>query len=455
MIRFGVTPDGFALGKRNVHYSWVIVSIASMMWMTSTGMRFAASLLIPEFHKEEYFGWSIGFITLGFTIQWLVSGFLSPVSGWLGDRYGVRRVMWVGGVLFIIGMLLTGSMSTLWEFYLFFGVLLAAGMASFQVTLVSGVTLWFKTRLGLAMGLLQGLQGLGTAVAILTVFILFERFGLRATFWIPGLVGGALLLFLTRYFYNEPADLGLTAWGASKDEPVRRLQNNNLAKVRTSVFLKQAQKTTAFWNLVGIHFWGCAAHNIILILLVDMAREAGLSNVTSVVVYITLTVTSTVTRFGTPVLADRFGAKTVMLFCFSAQTFPLLILLVSQDVTAFFMFAVFFGIGLGGEMTAFPIINRQYYGNAPTGSTYGWQMGGAGIGMGIGPVLAGFLKDWTGIYDWSILLSFSLSLMAVFCIFFLPSSSRRQIPDWEDALPLESRTSVSGAGSSAIEASDD
>jgi MFS family permease len=82
-------------------------------------------------------------------------------------------------------------------------------------------------------------------------------------------------------------------------------------------------------------------------------------------------------------------------------------------------------------------------------------MGGAGIGMGIGPVLAGFLKDWTGIYDWSILLSFSLSLMAVFCILFLPSSSRRQIPDWEDALPLEARTSVSGAGSSAIEASDD
>ena len=454
MFRFGITPEGFALGRRNVHYSWVIVSIASMMWMTSSGMRFATSLLIPEFHKEEYFGWSIGFITLGFTIQWLASGFLAPVSGWLGDRYGVRRVMWVGAILFIAGMLLTGTMTTLWEFYLYFGILLAAGMASFQVTLVAGVTLWFKKRLGLAMGLLQSLQGFGTAVAIVTVFILFDRFGLRATFWIPGLIGGALLLFLTRYFYNEPADLGLTAWGADEDEPVKRMQNNDLAKTRTRIFLKQAQKTTAFWNLVGIHFWGCAAHNIILILLVDMAREAGLSDVTSVVVYITLTVTSTVTRFGTPVLADRFGAKTVMMVCFSAQTFPLLILLVSQDVTAFFIFAVLFGIGLGGEMTAFPIINRQYYGDAPTGTTYGWQMAGAGVGMGVGPVLAGFLRDWTEVYDWSILLAFSLSLTAVICITFLPSSSRRQLPDWEDALPPEARTSIGSSGS-PIEASDD
>ncbi len=440
MFRFGITPEGFAVGRRNVHYSWVIVGIASMMWMTSSGMRFATSLLIPEFHKEEYFGWSIGFITLGFTIQWLASGFLAPVSGWLGDRYGVRRVMWVGASLFIAGMLLTGIMTSLWEFYLYFGVLLAAGMASFQVTLVSGVTLWFRKRLGLAMGLLQSLQGFGTALAIVTVFILFDRFGLRATFWIPGIIGGGLLLFLTRYFYNEPADLGLKPWGADEDEPVKRMQNNDLAKTRTRVFLKQAQKTTAFWNLVGIHFWGCAAHNIILILLVDMAREAGLSDVTSVVVYITLTVISTVTRFGTPVMADRFGAKAVMIVCFSAQTFPLLILLVSQDMTAFFIFAVLFGIGLGGEMTAFPIINRQYYGDAPTGTTYGWQMGGAGVGMGVGPVLAGFLKDWTGIYDWSILLSFSLSLTAVICILFLPSSSRRQLPDWEDALPPEART---------------
>ncbi len=440
MFRFGITPEGFAVGRRNVHYSWVIVGIASMMWMTSSGMRFATSLLIPEFHKEEYFGWSIGFITLGFTIQWLASGFLAPVSGWLGDRYGVRRVMWVGASLFIAGMLLTGIMTSLWEFYLYFGVLLAAGMASFQVTLVSGVTLWFRKRLGLAMGLLQSLQGFGTALAIVTVFILFDRFGLRATFWIPGIIGGGLLLFLTRYFYNEPADLGLKPWGADEDEPVKRMQNNDLAKTRTRVFLKQAQKTTAFWNLVGIHFWGCAAHNIILILLVDMAREAGLSDVASVVVYITLTVISTVTRFGTPVMADRFGAKAVMIVCFSAQTFPLLILLVSQDMTAFFIFAVLFGIGLGGEMTAFPIINRQYYGDAPTGTTYGWQMGGAGVGMGVGPVLAGFLKDWTGIYDWSILLSFSLSLTAVICILFLPSSSRRQLPDWEDALPPEART---------------
>ncbi len=350
-----------------------------------------------------------------------------------------------GGLLFIAGMVLTGTMTHLWQFYLYFGFLLAAGMAAFQVTLVSGVTLWFRRQLGLAMGILQALQGLGTAVAILMVFILFDLLGLRWTFWIPGLAGGAILMFLVRYFHNEPADIGLRQWGAPDDEPIRRLQNNDVAKVRTDVFLKQAQKTNAFWNLVGIHFWGCAGHNIILILLVAMATDSGLTKGMAVAVYVTLTVVSTITRFAVPVLADRFGSKAVMLACFSAQTFPLLLLLVSQDVSTYFVFAVLFGIGMGGEMTAFPIINRQYYGDAPTGTTYGWQMAGAGIG----PVLGGFLKDWTNTYDWSIILSFGLSLIAVVCILVLPSTSHHQLPHWEDALPPHART-AGGPGTPEI-----
>ncbi|MCH7736762.1 MAG: MFS transporter [Chloroflexi bacterium] len=448
MFRFGLTPAGFAVGKRNVHYSWVIVGVASMMWMTSSGMRFAAAILVDEFEKEP-FGWSIGAIAAGFTIQWIVSGSLAPVCGWLADRWGVRRVMWGGGALFIIGMVLTAYMHSLWQFYLFFGVILAAGMAAFQVTLVSGVTLWFRKQLGLAMGILQGLQGIGTAFAILLVFFLFAQFGLRMTFLIPGIAGGAVLMVLVKFFYNEPADIGLRQWGAPDDEPIRSMQNNEVARVRTDVFLKQARKTNAFWNLVGIHFWGCAGHNIILILLVAMMTFNGHSKGVAVAVFITLMVVSTITRFAAPVLADRFGSKSVMLVVFSAQTFPLLLLIASQDLSTYFIFAVLFGIGMGGEMTAFPIINRQYYGDAPTGTTYGWQMAGAGIGMAIGPVLGGFLKDWTDTYIWSLWLSFGLSATAVLCIFFLPSTHQHQLPDWEDALPPEARTS-SGAGAPAV-----
>ena len=444
MFGFGMRPDGVVIGNRRIHYAWVIVGVATVMWMTSSSMRFAVAILVPEF--EEHFGWSIGFITLGFTIQWLTSAALSPVCGWLSDRYGVRRVMWAGGFLFMFGMVMTGIMTDLWQFYLYFGLVLAAGMASFQVTLVSGVTLWFRKNLGLAMGILQALQGLGTGLAILMVYLLFERYGLQVTFWIPGIAGGIILLALTKWFYNEPADRGITQWGAPADEPVRRLQNNAIAKLRTQVFLKQVQKTSAFWNLATIHGLGCAGHNIILILLVAIAIDDGISKGMAAMIYLTLTVVSTATRFATPVIADIIGSKLVMGVCFALQTFPILILLVTGDsVGLYFLFAVLFGIGMGGEMTAFPIINRQYYADAPTATAYGWQMMGAGLGMALGPVAAGFLRDFSGSYVSSLWLSFGLSVFAVVAIVFLPTTKKLQLPHWEEALPPEARGNVARA----------
>ena len=439
---FGVSmePSGLAVGKHRVHYAWVIVGVASVMWTTSAAIRFAASLLVPEFERD--FGWNYGFIALAFTIQWILSGVLGPVAGWMGDRYGVRKVMFAGAILFIVGMLLTGTMTHLWQFWLYFGIILAAAMAVFQVTLVAGVTLWFKTKLGLAMGTLQGLQGIGTALVILIVFVLFNEFGLRWTFWGPGIVGGAILTLGIRYFHNEPAAIGLRPYGASESEPIRRLQDNQAAKVRAGVFLKQAQNTSSFWNLIGIHFWGCAGHNIILLFLIAMAEQEGLSRGMAVAVYITLTVVSTATRFAVPVAADRMGSKGVMAFSFALQTFPVLMLLVAHDPWMFFVFAVIFGIGMGGEMTAFPIINRQYYGYAPTGTTYGYQMMGAGIGMALGPLAGGFLWTATGEYWPAVLLSFVLSLVGVVSIWALPTTSRELIPHWEELLPVAVRSSA-------------
>jgi len=57
-------------------------------------------------------------------------------------------------------MVLTGSMTRLWHFYLSFGILLAIPLTIYQVPLVAGVAVWFRTNLGVAMGILQAVQGL-------------------------------------------------------------------------------------------------------------------------------------------------------------------------------------------------------------------------------------------------------------------------------------------------------
>ena len=66
-------------------------------------------------------------------------------------------------------MMLTGIMSNLWQFYLFFGVVLGVATTIFTVLTVSGVTLWFRKHLGAAMGVVWSFQGLGTVALLFLI----------------------------------------------------------------------------------------------------------------------------------------------------------------------------------------------------------------------------------------------------------------------------------------------
>jgi MFS family permease len=445
MSNLNLKPGSLAVGGHSIHYAWVIVLVASFMRLATSSFRSSASVLIPFI--VQTFGWSVGAVGIGFSLQWVVSGLAGPAAGWLGDRYGARVTLLLGAVLFMIGMVLTGMMNHLWQFYLFFGVVISISMAITQVPLTVAVTLWFKKHLGVGMGLLHAAQGIGPLFAVPVVLLILYQFGggetgVRASFWIPGLAGGLLLIALVKLFYNEPADIGLKPLGTEADVPVQRTQKGEVAQLRTRVFLKRVQRTPTFWNLIGIHYWGCAGHAVIVVYLATIAVEQGISPVVAAGAFVTMQVVSSLTRFIVPIVADNVGSKGVMAACFFLQVAPVFLLFFAQDAWMFYLFAVLFGIGFGGEMTAFPIINRQYYGGAPVGTTYGWQMMGAGLGMASGALLGGLLRDWTGDFNATIALSLILSMVGVISILLLPTTTRLQVPDWEEALPPEMRPSA-------------
>ena len=258
MLGVNLNPRNLSVGKHQVHYAWAMVFLASVMRLSTSSFRSSQSILVPRL--VETFGWSYGALGGAFALQWIVSGAFGPPAGWMGDRYGVRVSMTVGALLFILGMVLTSTVNHIWQFYVYFGLILSASMGIFQVPLTAALTLWFKKNLGLGMGILQSSQGLGPLVAVPIIVLIVNTMGLRAAFWLPGLAGGLFILLLVRLFYNEPSDLGMRPLGADVNEPIRSTQRGDIAKVRSSVFLRQARRTSAFWNLIGIHYWGCAGH---------------------------------------------------------------------------------------------------------------------------------------------------------------------------------------------------
>jgi MFS family permease len=199
---------------------------------------------------------------------------------------------------------------------------------------------------------LASAQGLANVLFAPLMVVLLTNLGWRWAFWGPGIVGGLLLLLLVRFFRNEPAEIGLRPLGADPKAPIQPVQSGPRARIRTTVFLRQARRTFAFWNLIGIHYWGCAGHAIIVVYLADMVRTQGLSLATGALVVSTMFGVSSFTRFAVPILADRAGSKPAMALCFFLQALPIALLFWAYEAWHFYLFAVLFGIGFGGEMSA-------------------------------------------------------------------------------------------------------
>src|SRR5215475_11216725 len=161
-----------------VHYAWVMLGIAIAMRLVSSIERTASGVLVAYLvDPAGEFGWSRSVVGLALSLQWICSGIFGPPAGWLGDRYGLRLAMVVGALLFITTSVLIGLVTAPWQFILYFGILMSAALAIFQVPLITAVTMWFHKHLGVAMGLLQSAQGLANLLFAPLMVVMLTQLG--------------------------------------------------------------------------------------------------------------------------------------------------------------------------------------------------------------------------------------------------------------------------------------
>ncbi len=204
--------------------------------------------------------------------------------------------------------------------------------------------------------------------------------------------------------------------------------------------MHHARRTRAFWNLPTIHNLGCMGHAVVMVHGVFFATTRGLSLEAAALIISIYSLSSIGSRFMTPLLADRFGSKGVMALAYFIQGISVVLLFWAYEPWQFYVFAVFFGIGFGGEMSAFLVINRQYFGMGPIRTIFGFQSMGAGIGMAFGGLIGSVIYDFFGSYDVAWVISIAASLGGVVCILLLEPTSRVLIPNWEESLPAEAQT---------------
>ena len=430
MLR-GKNKGAFGLSTK-IHYAWIVIAIAAFMHMAGGSIRQAFGVLIVPL--QEDMGWNPANVTLAFALASITGAVLAPLSGICTDRYGARKVIMVGVATFAAGALLTGVVSEVWHLWISYGLFLGVASACFNVPIITTATYWFRTHLGYGVGLLQASHGLGPAVMAIVVSVLITGGSWKIAFWSIAIVGGLIMVLLMAFFRNRPSDIGIRAFGAPESEGLPPERDPALERLRVKAFRTSMQSTTTFWKLVTIHFLGCVSHSIVIIYIIPIAILAGMEEVAAAGVLSILALLSVTTRFLAPVIADYIGARGTMATAFIWQGLPVLMLFWAHEPWHFYMFAVVFGIGYGGEGSAFPVINRQYFGRGPMGSSFGWQQFGAGSGMALGAWLGGALFWLFDSYSATIIVSTVTSVAGAVVIMSMEPTSRLLIPGWEDSI---------------------
>ena len=444
MVNLNETPTAGRLSSFQ-HYGWAIVAMATVLQVSTNFISQAFSILIVIL--KEDFGWSLTAIGLAYFFRSIISAVLSPVAGMIADRHGVRRSMIVAGICYTGGMFLLSTISAQWQLYLYYSVILGIAQSLFRVNIPTTVAAWFKTRLGLAVGIQQSAGGMGGSIMAPALALLLSRTDWETAFWIIPAVGGTKVFSLIFLFHGDPADRNKRPYGATEDDPPPVASSDpGITKLRSKVFLSQAKQTLSFWNLIAIHHLGCVGHSIVMVAAVVYATQVGLTLQAAAWIVSIYSLTSVASRFATPLLADMCGPKWVMSLAYTIQGISVALLFWTQEPWQFYLFAGVFGVGLGGEMSAFLVINRQYYGMGPVRAIFGFQNMGSGVGMAIGGFMGLVIADRYG-FDIAWIISIVASLGGAVCILLLQSTARVLIPNWEDALPAEARTPAPAASS--------
>jgi MFS family permease len=84
---------------------------------------------------RQEFGWSRTVLSAAFSMIRAESGLLGPVHGWLVDRFGARRIILVGVILFAGGFALFATTGSLLTFFGFVFVLTLGASAGDEVVL--------------------------------------------------------------------------------------------------------------------------------------------------------------------------------------------------------------------------------------------------------------------------------------------------------------------------------
>ncbi len=392
-------------------YGSIIVAACFLIQGIGVGSFIAYGVFFKPLLGE--FGWSRATISGASSMAFLLMGLLGIVAGNLNDKFGPRIIMAVTGVLFGSAYLLLSKLHSVWQLYLFFGLVGGMGLSSMDVIPLTTIARWFVRRRGTMTGIVKVGTGAGQLVMPLLAGIFIIDYGWRFAAVFVGIVVLVFVIGSGLLLRRDPGQMGQLPDGG------REPPQDQMVSSDTGLPLQEAIRSGTFWMVCLVCLLAGSCFLTIMVHIVPHAIDIGMEPIKAAGVLSTLGGVSMLGRLSTGLAIDRIGNKKSLIMCFILLILSFLWLRVSEDMWMLYLFAVIYGVAHGAFFTVISPIAARLFGIGSHGLFFGIVAFSVTVGGAVGPVLAGLIFDITTSYQLVFLILTGVSIASLLLSFSL------------------------------------
>ena len=305
---------------------------------------------------------------------WFISSAVASIFlGRLLDKFSIKKIMMIGGVIFSLGLFSISFVQSSFSLLFIYGTLLAVGgpaLGNLSVTKL--VANWFEKNAGMALGIAAiGISFSGVVLPLL-VDPLIDLIGWRSVYIVFGLIVIFLLIPLIRYLViDTPEEVG-----QSKDNLIKEPSEG----FQDLIEIKDFFKHNIFWIIsLAFAFQFLAMGGVLLHLPLHSESQGFLETWTvlglpikqTVLAYSIAALGGVVGKVFFGYLMDRLSANIPVMIMMAMQSMGIFGLTLIDNYLLFTIFCFIFGLGFGGAMVLMSASFLKAFGSQNLGSVRG------------------------------------------------------------------------------------
>jgi MFS family permease len=382
--------------KPALSYGYAIIAACFLIEGCGIGAYVAFSVFFKPLLVD--FGWSRATLSGATSLAYLMMGLVGILAGSLNDRFGPRIVMSVTGVACGIGYFVLSQISSTWQLYLLYGLVVGTGLSSADVIPLTVTARWFVRRRGMMTGIVKVGTGSGQLIMPLLAGAFIIGYGWRYAFICFGVVVMVVLIGAGQMLRRDPGGRENLLDGPRSPALVQKhVPEGGLS-------LREAVRTPQFWLFCIIIFLVMNCLLTILMHVVPHASDIGLDPMKAAGVVSTIGGVSMLGRLLTGFLIDRIGTRKSMAICFALLIAAFLWLQIAREAWMLYLFAAVYGVAHGSFFTLISPTVARLFGISSHGVLLGIVLFSGNFGGAVGPVVAGYIFDLTSSYNVVFLL---------------------------------------------------